>query len=73
MPIQSIVAPHFDSQQLKDMATFVQAEGYDVRPIVFPTVAKGSERIRICLHTYNTKKEVVGLVRAFRKAVKKVS
>jgi 8-amino-7-oxononanoate synthase len=32
--------------------------GLDVRPIVAPTVAVGEERIRICLHSYNTEVEI---------------
>lgn len=35
-----------------------------MRPIVAPTVPKGSERVRICLHAGNTIGEVEGLVRA---------
>eukprot|EP01135_Chromosphaera_perkinsii_P010098 Nk52_evm23s2011 gene=Nk52_evmTU23s2011 len=36
--------------------------GFDVRPIRSPTVAKGTERIRIVLHSHNTKEEVEQLV-----------
>jgi len=35
-----------------------------VRPIVAPTVPRGSERVRICLHAGNSKDEVTGLCRA---------
>jgi 8-amino-7-oxononanoate synthase len=33
--------------------------GFDVRPILSPTVAAGSERIRICLHSFNTTEEIM--------------
>jgi len=33
-----------------------------VRGIVPPTVPEGGERVRICLHAGNTKKQVEGLV-----------
>lgn len=33
-------------------------EGFDVRPILAPTVPKGSERLRICLHSFNTSLEI---------------
>ncbi|MBT8306285.1 MAG: 8-amino-7-oxononanoate synthase, partial [Maribacter sp.] len=36
----------------------LQAKGFDVRPIVSPTVPKGEERLRICLHTYNSGKQI---------------
>jgi 8-amino-7-oxononanoate synthase len=47
----------------------VQALGLDVRPIVAPTVPAGKERIRICLHSYNTKDEVDRLVDALKKSI----
>lgn len=34
-----------------------------VRPIVAPTVPRGEERVRICLHAANTVSEVDGLIR----------
>ncbi|MBD1384739.1 8-amino-7-oxononanoate synthase [Mucilaginibacter rigui] len=36
----------------------LQTAGLDVRPILSPTVAQGAERIRICLHSYNTTEEI---------------
>jgi 8-amino-7-oxononanoate synthase len=40
----------------------LQREGFDVRPILSPTVPVGTERLRICLHTFNTRDEIVSLV-----------
>lgn len=59
-PIQGLVAPGND--RVREVAAVAQAAGFDVRPIVSPTVAVGSERIRICLHTYNTESEIDGLL-----------
>jgi 8-amino-7-oxononanoate synthase len=42
----------------RSAAAYLQAEGFDVRPILSPTVPQGSERIRICLHAYNTPEEI---------------
>ena len=39
----------------------LQNKGFDVRPILSPTVPKGSERLRICIHTHNTDKEILEL------------
>ena len=36
----------------------LQRASLDVRPILSPTVAPGSERIRICLHSFNTIAEI---------------
>jgi len=33
-----------------------------VRPIVHPTVPRGEERVRVCLHAGNTMDEIRGLV-----------
>lgn len=40
------------------IANKLQIEGLDVRPILSPTVAKGSERLRICLHSFNCDNEI---------------
>lgn len=38
--------------------------GYDVKAILSPTVAQGQERLRICLHNFNTPTEIKGLYAA---------
>lgn len=58
--------------KVRVVATAMQNDGYDVRPIVSPTVPKGTERIRICLHEFNTEDEVKGLIASLQKAVKNV-
>ncbi|MES2267154.1 MAG: 8-amino-7-oxononanoate synthase [Bacteroidota bacterium] len=39
-------------------AQALQNAGLDVRAILSPTVAKGAERVRICLHSYNSEQEI---------------
>lgn len=51
-----------DIESVKEYAKRLQNGGYDVRPILSPTVPEGSERLRICFHDYNTQQEVDGLV-----------
>ncbi|OJD16262.1 hypothetical protein AJ78_03553 [Emergomyces pasteurianus Ep9510] len=41
-----------------ELATFLQAEGQIVRAIMPPTVPKGTERVRVCLHARNTFEEI---------------
>ncbi|CAJ0540906.1 Ff.00g077840.m01.CDS01 [Fusarium sp. VM40] len=60
---KSPIIPVFTSDP-RGLAHFCQDRGFTVRPIVAPTVPKGSERVRICLHAGNTIGEVEGLVRA---------
>lgn len=45
----------------KSLATKLSESGYDVRPILHPTVANGNERVRICIHLFNTYEEIKGL------------
>lgn len=59
-PIQCCVIPGND--EVKQAALSLQAKGFDVRPILSPTVAPGLERLRICLHAFNTPKDIAGLV-----------
>ena len=47
--------------RVKAFARYLQTRGMDVRPILSPTVPKGEERIRICLHHFNTAEEILKL------------
>jgi 8-amino-7-oxononanoate synthase len=57
--IQSIIIP--GNKKAKGAAQLIQDNGFDVRPILSPTVPAGTERLRVCLHAYNTKAEITGL------------
>jgi 8-amino-7-oxononanoate synthase len=46
------------NERVKQSAKTLQNHGYDVKPILSPTVPKGKERLRFCLHSYNTEKEI---------------
>lgn len=46
---------------VRNAAAQLQSNGFDVRPILSPTVPKGKERLRICLHTFNETLEIVNL------------
>jgi 8-amino-7-oxononanoate synthase len=48
---------------VKQLAEKVQKNGFDVRPILSPTVPKGEERLRICIHGFNTKEQIDGLLK----------
>jgi 8-amino-7-oxononanoate synthase len=59
-PIQALIIP--GNEKVKEISKSLQRKGYDVRPILSPTVPKGKERIRICLHSYNSENEIKGLI-----------
>lgn len=42
----------------KQFAENLQLNNFDIRPILHPTVGKGLERIRICLHSFNTEEDI---------------
>ncbi len=52
------------NEQTVQKAKFLQSKGFDVRPVLSPTVKKGSERLRICLHAYNSIEEIEHLCQA---------
>ncbi len=58
-PIQCIVLG--DNIKCKNVASSLQTAGLDIRPILSPTVEKGKERIRICLHSFNSRDEIAHL------------
>lgn len=58
--IQGILSS--SNEKAKRQALYLQQYGFDVRPILHPTVAAGKERLRICIHQYNTKKEITSLL-----------
>ena len=54
--IQSAIIP--GNQKVKSIANQLQNNGFDVRAILSPTVPEGQERLRFCLHAYNTPSEI---------------
>ena len=55
-PIQCLLVP--GNGAAKQMALQLQEAGFDIRAILSPTVPKGSERLRICLHSFNTAEQI---------------
>lgn len=54
--IQCIVVSGND--KVKNIAKLLQQDGLDIRPILSPTVPKGKECLRICLHVFNSIEEI---------------
>ncbi|RBQ07670.1 aminotransferase class I/II-fold pyridoxal phosphate-dependent enzyme [Pedobacter miscanthi] len=51
------------NEATKQASGTLQNKGFDVRAILSPTVTRGKERLRICLHTFNTDDEIISLVK----------
>lgn len=46
------------NNNVKRIANHMQTKGFDVKPILSPTVPLHQERLRLCLHSYNSHKEI---------------
>ena len=58
--IQCAIIP--GNQRVKKIADQLQQKGFDVRPILSPTVPEGQERLRFCLHSYNSEIEIANVL-----------
>ncbi|ORZ15328.1 pyridoxal phosphate-dependent transferase [Absidia repens] len=61
-PIQGVVLN--GNAPVRALATYLNQRGFIVKPICSPTVPKGQERVRICLHGHNTISQVDDLVQS---------
>ena len=60
-PIQIVMIP--GNNQVKKIAQTLQENDFNIRPILYPTVPKDQERLRIVLHAFNTAEEVRGVIK----------
>jgi len=58
--IQVMIIP--GNENARAAAKHLQSKHFDVRPVLSPTVPIGKERLRICIHSYNTEAEIDGLI-----------
>lgn len=54
--IQCAIIP--GNEKVKSIAANLQQKGFDVKAILSPTVPEGQERLRFCLHSYNSEEEI---------------
>ncbi len=66
-PIQCLIIP--GNERVKNAANKIRESGYDVRAVLSPTVPGGRERLRVCLHSFNSPEELEGLVLSIKKNV----
>ncbi len=57
------------NQAVNRASALLQAQGFDVRAIRSPTVPKGRERLRFCLHSYNTEQEVTAALKFLKSTI----
>jgi 8-amino-7-oxononanoate synthase len=59
-PIQCFIKP--GNENVKKTALELFENNLDIRPILYPTVPRGEERLRIALHSFNDAKETKKLI-----------
>ncbi len=63
-PIQGVIVP--DNERVKSLAEYIRLQGFFVKAILSPTVPAGTERIRVCLHAFNSSREIDQLLMAIK-------
>ncbi|MDX1470479.1 MAG: pyridoxal phosphate-dependent aminotransferase family protein [Flavobacteriaceae bacterium] len=58
--IQSCVVSSID--KVKKIASQLADNGFNVKPILYPSVPKGQERLRFCIHSFNSKEQIDGVL-----------
>jgi len=57
------------NENVKALEKELYEQGFFVKAILSPTVAKGSERLRICIHDFNTKSQLSTLAELINKLI----
>ncbi len=60
-PVQSFLIR--ENRACRTASENLATAGFDIRPILSPTVPKGSERLRISLHSFNSEDEIRSLIK----------
>jgi len=63
-PIQAVLIS--DNQRLKDLQETLLHEGFLTYAVFSPTVKQGTERLRICVHSFNTEEEIIGMTKIIK-------
>jgi 8-amino-7-oxononanoate synthase len=50
------------TEKTKETAQQLQQKGFNIKPILSPTVPVGKERLRICLHSFNSNEEITAIL-----------
>ncbi|MGK6341038.1 aminotransferase class I/II-fold pyridoxal phosphate-dependent enzyme [Chryseobacterium sp. DT-3] len=66
-PIQAVLVP--DNQQLKNLQKTLSDNEFLTYAVYSPTVKTGTERLRICLHSFNTEEDIIELTRIIKEFI----
>jgi 8-amino-7-oxononanoate synthase len=57
------------NEKVKNISSQLHQKGFDVKAILSPTVPKGKERLRFCLHSYNSTKEITEVLELLKSLI----
>lgn len=63
--IQSCIIP--GNERAKSISQKFDDEGFNVKAILSPTVAEGQERLRFCIHSFNTEEDMAWVAQLLKK------
>lgn len=66
-PVQAILIP--DNDRLRIIKETLLNEGFLIYAVFSPTIKEGTERLRICLHSFNTEKEIVNITKIIKELI----
>jgi len=66
-PIQAIIVP--EKHRLRTLKDALMQAGLLTYAIFSPTVREGTERLRICLHSFNSETEIINLAKIIKKTI----
>lgn len=58
------------NDHVKAISNQLLKKGFDVKPILSPTVSEGEERLRFCLHSFNSEKEIKEVLKLLATLIK---
>ncbi|MFT5892884.1 MAG: 8-amino-7-oxononanoate synthase, partial [Dokdonia sp.] len=67
--IQCVIIPGRD--KVIALSRKLKQHGYNVKPILSPTVPEGKERLRFCLHSFTTQEEIIDVLSILKDMIPK--
>ncbi len=68
--VQCVLIP--GNEKVQQASNYLIQQGLDVRAIKNPTVKEGSERLRICIHSFNTNEDVEQLTNSLKNPINSI-
>ena len=65
--IQSVLIS--GNENVKKVANHLNKKGFDLKPILSPTVPENEERLRFCIHSYNNNVEITGVLEQLKLSI----